>query len=62
MPSVQVGAKVWIVWGQAFPQQDPKIIGVHVRQGDARKRADELTIQNPGWVYRVEGHRVAGTA
>jgi translation initiation factor IF-2 len=59
MPSVQVGAKVWIVWGMAFPQQEPTICGVYVSQGHARKAADELMIKNPGWVYRVEGHRIA---
>jgi hypothetical protein len=59
VPSAQVGAKVWVVWGQAFPQQDPKIIGIYISSGHARKAADELMLQNAGWVYRVEGHRIA---
>ena len=62
MPSAQVGAKVWIVWGQAFPQQDPQIFAVYASQGHANLKRDQLMVENPGWVYRVEGHRIAGTS
>ena len=63
MPQAMPGAKVWILLGVPFPQDPaPKILGVYGQGGQANLARDKLILENPGWIYWVEGHRVAGPA
>ena len=60
MPFAPEGAKVWIVLGKAFPQQEAKAFAVFNSNGAANYKRDMLTLNQPGWVFWVEGMRVAG--
>jgi hypothetical protein len=60
MPFAPEGAKVWVVLGKAFPQQEATSFAVFNSNGAANYKRDILTVEKPGWVFWVEGHRVAG--
>ena len=60
MPFAPEGAKVWVVLGKCFPQDDPHSFAVYNSNGAANYKRDKLTVEKPGWIFWVEGHRVAG--